>query len=90
MIDACAFAKGTSNHRLYDLNFTCPAADLAGSMFTQQVERVFARTLTEPAHYFGRRICCLAHNNTSMNFYLHFPEPAVKPRFGGTGRRLNI
>jgi hypothetical protein len=29
MIDAAAFAKSTSNHRLYDLNFTCAAADLA-------------------------------------------------------------
>ena len=28
-------AKSTSNHRLYDFNFTCAAADLAGSMFTQ-------------------------------------------------------
>jgi hypothetical protein len=35
MIDACAFAKGTSNHRLYDLNFTFAAADLTGGKLTQ-------------------------------------------------------
>jgi hypothetical protein len=62
MIDAGAFAKSTFNHRLYDLNFTCAAADLAGGMFTQQAERVIARPFTKSARYLDRSRCRLAHN----------------------------